>query len=119
MADFIAPPIDRTWAAIESRLDRNPFGDDFNTAHEACTRYANDPGRLALTIRHDDGSADRWTYQQLDRQAAKAARVFARAGLRPGDRVAGLLSTGRELDHRSRGLAIGIGVCATLRWFRG
>ncbi|MBU8834330.1 AMP-binding protein [Mycolicibacterium goodii] len=83
---------DRAWAVIESRLDRDPFGADFNTAHEACIRYASDPGRMALTIRHEDGSADRWTYHDLDREAAKAARVFARAGLRPGDRVAGLLS---------------------------
>jgi acetyl-CoA synthetase len=75
-------PVDRAWTAIESRLDRNPFGDDFNTAHEACSRYAADPAR----------SSDRWTYHELDRQAAKAARVFARAGLRRGDRVAGLLS---------------------------
>ena len=87
-----AQAIDRVWAAIESRLDRDPFDDNFNTAHEACTRYAGAPGRLALTVRHPDGSSDRWTYQQLDRQAAKAARVFARAGLRPGDRIAGLLS---------------------------
>lgn len=84
--------LDRVWAAVESQLDRDPFGDNFNTAHEACTRYAGDPGRRALTVRHADGSSDRWTYQQLDRQAAKAARVFARAGLRPGDRIAGLLS---------------------------
>lgn len=87
-----ASTTDRAWAAIESQLDRDPFGADFNTAHEACTRYASDPGRPALTIRHEDGSADRWTYSELDRQAAKAARVFVRAGLRPGDRVAGLLS---------------------------
>jgi acetyl-CoA synthetase len=87
-----ASSIDRAWAAIESRLDRDPFGDDFNTTHEACSRYASDRARLALTVRHEDGSSDRWTYHELDRQAAKAARVFARAGLRPGDRVAGLLS---------------------------
>lgn len=92
MRDFSATANDRTWARIESMLDRDPFGDDFNTAHEVCTRYAADPGRPVLTIRHEDGSSDRWTYHQLDRQAAKAARVFARAGLRPGDRVAGLLS---------------------------
>lgn len=92
MPDYNVSVTDRAWALIESRLDRNPFGDDFNTAHEACTRYAADPGRMALTVRHDDGSADHWTYHELDRQAAKAARVFARAGLRPGDRVAGLLS---------------------------
>jgi acetyl-CoA synthetase len=87
-----APAIDREWAAIESRLDRDPFGDNFNTAHEACTRFAADPSRLALTVRHEDGSSDRWTYHELDKQAARAARVFAQAGLRQGDRVAGLLS---------------------------
>jgi acetyl-CoA synthetase len=87
-----APPLDRVWAGIESRLDRDPFGADFNTTHEICTRYANDRGRMALTVRHDDGSSDRWTFADLDRQAAKAARVFAGAGLHPGDRVAGLLS---------------------------
>jgi acetyl-CoA synthetase len=87
-----APAIDREWAAIEFRLDRDPFGDNFNTAHEACTRFAADPGRLALTVCHEDGSSDRWTYHELDKQAARAARVFAKAGLRPGDRVAGLLS---------------------------
>lgn len=92
MRDLVTPSIDRTWAGIESRLDRDPFGDDFNTTHETCTRYAADRARLALTIRHEDGSSDRWTYHELDRQAAKAARVFEQAGLRPGDRVAGLLS---------------------------
>lgn len=92
MTDSITPPTDSMWAQIESRLDRNPFGEDFNTAHETCSRYAADRSRLALTIRHDDGSVERWTYHELDRQAAKAARVFAHAGLRPGDRVAGLLS---------------------------
>ncbi|QHE70641.1 AMP-binding protein [Rhodococcus sp. WAY2] len=80
------------WQDIESLLDRDPFGGDFNTAHEICTRYAADPNRLALTVRHEDGSADRWTYHELDRLAAKAARVFARAGLIRGDRVGGLLS---------------------------
>lgn len=84
--------VEQAWDAIESRLDRDPFGPDFNTAHEACSRYATDPGRLALTVRHEDGSADQWSYRELDRQAAKAARVFARAGLRRGDRVAGLLT---------------------------
>ncbi|EKT84014.1 acetate--CoA ligase [Rhodococcus opacus M213] len=80
------------WQDLESLLDRDPFGGDFNTAHEICTRYAADPNRVALTVRHEDGSADRWTYRELDRLAAKAARVFARAGLTRGDRVGGLLS---------------------------
>ncbi|MGW4068620.1 AMP-binding protein [Nocardia grenadensis] len=83
---------ERIWADIESGLDRDPFGGDFNTAHEICTRYAADPRRVALIVRHEDGTADRWTYRELDRQAAKAARLFAKAGLRQGDRVGGLLS---------------------------
>ncbi|QXF84295.1 acyl--CoA ligase (plasmid) [Rhodococcus pyridinivorans] len=90
--DKLASSADGVWQDIESLLDRDPFGGDFNTAHEICTRYATDPNRLALTVRHDDGSSDRWTYRELDRLAAKAARVFARAGLTRGDRVGGLLS---------------------------
>ena len=87
-----SPALAAAWQDIESLLDRDPFGGDFNTAHEICTRYAADPNRVALTVRHEDGSADRWTYFELDRLAAKAARVFARAGLKRGDRVGGLLS---------------------------
>ncbi|MFC0453558.1 AMP-binding protein [Rhodococcus jostii] len=92
------------WHEIESLLDRDPFGGDFNTAHEICTRYASDPNRLALTVRHEDGSADRWTYRELDRLAAKAARVFADAGLKRGDRVAGLLS--RQVESWITALAV-------------
>jgi acetyl-CoA synthetase len=83
---------DRIWSAIEARLDRDPHGPDFNTAHEACGRYANDPHRMAMIVRSESGTATHWTFHELDRHAAKAARVFARAGLRPGDRIAGLLS---------------------------
>lgn len=86
------PASNGAWAAIESLLDRDPFGEDFNTAHETCTRYAGDASRLALTVRHADGGSDSWTYRELDRQSAKAARVFAQAGMRRGGRVAGLLS---------------------------
>jgi len=92
------------WQDIESLLDRDPFGGDFNTAHEICTRYATDPNRVALTVRHEDGSADRWTYRELDRLAAKAARVFARAGLKRGDRVGGLLS--RQVESWITALAV-------------
>lgn len=79
------------WDEVESGLSRDP-ATGFNTAHEACGRYAGEPGRLALVVRHADGSSERWTCRELDRAAARAAALFARAGLRPGDRVAGLLS---------------------------
>jgi len=99
-----SPALAAAWQDIESLLDRDPFGGDFNTAHEICTRYAADPNRVALTVRHEDGSADRWTYFELDRLAAKAARVFARAGLKRGDRVGGLLS--RQVESWITALAV-------------
>ncbi|QPP09200.1 acyl--CoA ligase [Streptomyces bathyalis] len=80
-----------TWTQIEAALSRDP-AEGFNSAQEACSRYADEPGRLALIVRHADGTSERWTYRELDRAAAKAGRMFARAGLRRGDRVAGLLS---------------------------
>ncbi|PYE11864.1 acetyl-CoA synthetase [Williamsia limnetica] len=90
--DVPASSLVSAWKDIESMLDHDPFGDDFNTAHEICSRYASEPERIALTVRHEDGTADRWTYHELDRLASKAARVFANAGLTRGDRVGGLLS---------------------------
>ncbi|MDF3308572.1 AMP-binding protein [Rhodococcus sp. T2V] len=99
-----SPALAAAWQDIESLLDRDPYGGDFNTAHEICTRYTADPNRVALTVRHEDGSADRWTYFELDRLAAKAARVFARAGLKRGDRVGGLLS--RQVESWITALAV-------------
>ncbi|MGC0366483.1 acetyl-CoA synthetase [Rhodococcus sp. 27YEA15] len=92
-----------TWESIESRMDKNPFGPDFNTAHEICTRYANNTGMLAISVVHENLSVERWTFSELDRQASKAARMFAQAGLQPGDRVAGLLS--RQIESWITALA--------------
>ncbi|PXY30016.1 AMP-binding protein [Prauserella endophytica] len=78
------------WDEIEAGLSTAP--NRLNTAQEACGRYTGQRGRLALVVRHADGSGERWTYRELYRAASRAARAFARAGLRPGDRVAGLLS---------------------------
>ncbi|MBN9743492.1 acetate--CoA ligase [Amycolatopsis sp. A1MSW2902] len=83
--------VDNVWREVEASLSVNP-AEALNTAQEACGRYANDRGRLALVVRHADGSSERWTYRELYHAAARTARVFANAGLRPGDRVAGLLS---------------------------
>ncbi|MFX0574396.1 AMP-binding protein [Nocardia nepalensis] len=82
---------DDVWAHVEAQLSENP-AISLNTAQEACGRYVTQRGRLALTVRHADGSRERWTYQELYTAAAKTARMFATAGLRPGDRIAGVLS---------------------------
>jgi acetyl-CoA synthetase len=88
-------PAERVWHEVEAGVSRDP-ATGLNTAHEVCGRYAGEAGRLALVVRRADGSAQRWTYRDLDRAAARAAAVFARAGLRRGDRVAGVLSRQAE-----------------------
>ncbi|MEU6645638.1 AMP-binding protein [Saccharomonospora sp. NPDC046836] len=83
-------PVDTVWDEVEAGLSTEPGR--LNTAQEVCGRHVGEHGRLALIVRHPDGSGERWTYRELYRAAAKTARVFERAGLRAGDRVAGLLS---------------------------
>jgi acetyl-CoA synthetase len=99
--------VDQVWSAAVAGLDGDP-SEGLNTAWECCERYAGDRGRLALTVRHADGSSERWTYFELARAAAQAARVFARAGLRPGDRVAAVLS--RQVEAW---------ICALAAWRAG
>jgi acetyl-CoA synthetase len=82
---------ERVWAAVENGLSVDPRR-GVNTAVEACGRYAAQAGRLALVVCEPDGSAQRWTYADLDANAARCARVFATAGLRRGDRVAAVLT---------------------------
>lgn len=85
------PPAAQVWERIVGSLSQDP-SDSFNTFEEACGRWAGDRSKLAMIFRHPDGSSERWTYTELAREAARIARVFAEAGLRPGDRVAAVLS---------------------------
>lgn len=82
---------DEVWAAAEARLDR-PVSEGLNGAHEACDRWARDRARLGLIVRDGDGNSERWTYAELSRASRRLARVFHDLGLRPGDRVAALLT---------------------------
>lgn len=79
-----------------------------NTFQEACGRWASDRSKLAMVVRHQDGSSERWTYHALAREAARASRVFERAGLRPGDRVAAVLT--RQIEAW---------ICALAAWRSG
>ena len=85
------PSPETVWDTVEAGLSRDPRT-GMNTAVEACGRHARGPARLALIVHDGAGGSQRWTYQDLDRLAARAARVFHRAGLRAGDRVAAVLS---------------------------
>lgn len=85
------PSAAEVWLGVVSRLSYDP-AEQLNTFHESCGRWAADPGRLALVVRHADGSSQRWTYAELSRAAASASSVLASMGLRRGDRVASVLS---------------------------
>jgi acetyl-CoA synthetase len=79
------------WRAAEARLDW-PIERGLNTAHECADRWARDRARLAMIIRHPDGSSDRWTYAELARTSSRLASAWTAAGLVRGDRVAALVN---------------------------
>ena len=85
------PPPGEVWAKVVNGLDQDP-AEGLNTARECCDRHAGDRSRLAITVRHPDGQSQRWTYFDLAHHASMAADVFAKAGLKRGDRVAAVLS---------------------------
>ncbi|MDE2362139.1 MAG: AMP-binding protein [Hyphomicrobiales bacterium] len=62
-----------------------------NVCVECCDRWAGDPGRLALRWRDADGRAKDVTFAALRDASARFANLLVRLGVRPGDRVAGML----------------------------
>lgn len=99
-----AHTVDETWSRVIADLATDDPARAFNLAHEACGRYASDRGRLALIVRNADGTSERWTFFELDRAAARVAAAFADAGLRPGDRVAAVLS--RQIETWITAMAV-------------
>ncbi|MCW3472710.1 AMP-binding protein [Rhodococcus pyridinivorans] len=82
--------VDDYWAKAESRADW-PLSRGLNLAHECCDRWAVDRSRIAMSIHEPDGSVRRWTYYELMRASSEVANAFEAAGLKRGDRVAGIL----------------------------
>jgi acetyl-CoA synthetase len=99
--------IDEYWAMAEAGLDR-PIAEGFNSAHEACDRWARDRARLAMIVRHPDGSSDRWTFADMSEASCRLANALTEAGLKPGDRFAALLDQGVEAF-----------ICALAAWRSG
>jgi acetyl-CoA synthetase len=100
--DFVAELIaerhmslDDFWKTAEARLDW-PISKGLNTAHEACDRWARDRARLALILIHPDGRREPWTFAELSRASNQLATAWLSAGLRRGDRVAGLVGQQSE-----------------------
>ena len=101
------PPAEDVWAHVVRGLDQDP-AEGLNTARECCDRHTVDRSRLAITVRHAHGQSQRWTYFDLARHASLAADMFAKAGLRRGDRVAAVLS--RQIETW---------ICALAAWRSG
>jgi len=64
---------------------------DFNIAHYACRRWADDPGRVALHWEDEAGRRETWTYRQLQEAANRLSNALASHGIARGDRVALIL----------------------------
>ncbi|MDW2778814.1 acyl-CoA synthetase [Pseudomonas sp. YQ_6] len=67
-----------------------------NACVECCDRHAGD-GRLALIHEDRDGNSARYSFDQLQVQAARFANVLKAQGVGAGDRVAGLMPRTPEL----------------------
>ncbi|SNZ21509.1 acyl-CoA synthetase [Cohaesibacter gelatinilyticus] len=64
----------------------------YNIGHDVCDKWAEqDPNRIALYHRLDDGSLTPISYGSLREQSNQLANCLQRAGLKPEDRVALLL----------------------------
>lgn len=85
------PQPELVWKHVVESLHQDPT-EGLNTHRESCARWASDRGRIALIVREADGTSQRWTFFELDREAARVGRVFADAGLQPGDRIAAVVS---------------------------
>uniref|UniRef100_UPI0038CBF87A acyl-CoA synthetase n=1 Tax=Falsiroseomonas oryzae TaxID=2766473 RepID=UPI0038CBF87A len=67
-----------------------------NIAHEACERWADGTGRLALIHLHESGAVERLTFDELHRRACRLANTLEAHGIARGDRVGVLLPQGAE-----------------------
>ncbi|MDZ3990897.1 AMP-binding protein [Pseudomonas sp. Teo4] len=67
-----------------------------NACVECCDRHAGS-GKLALIWEGRDGEGQRYSFDQLQQQAARFANVLKAQGVEAGDRVAGLMPRTPEL----------------------
>jgi acetyl-CoA synthetase len=64
---------------------------DFNIAAMCCSRWTEDPDRLAILFEDDAGNASSLSYAELQRDANRLSNLLARLGVARGDRVAIIL----------------------------
>lgn len=72
------------------------FKNGINAAIECCDRHA-EAGRVALNWEAQDGRSASYTFEQLRELSSRFANFLVSQGVKPGDRVAGLLPRTPEL----------------------
>ena len=60
----------------------------YNIGVDACDKWADGSGRLALIYEKSDGAQSRYTFDQIKALSNRLANSMARHGVRRGDRVA-------------------------------
>ncbi|HZF74766.1 MAG TPA: AMP-binding protein, partial [Acetobacteraceae bacterium] len=85
----LLPPGD-SYAEVRARF-RWDIPARCNIAEEACDRWADGSGRLAMVHLAEDGAVARLTFDDLHLLSCRLANVLEAAGVARGDRVAVLL----------------------------
>lgn len=78
------------YATLRARFRWN-LPESCNIAEEACDRWADGSGRLALIHLREDGRVERLSFDDLHRLSCRLANVLAASGVARGDRVGVLL----------------------------
>ncbi|HCA16414.1 MAG TPA: AMP-dependent synthetase [Alcaligenes faecalis] len=68
----------------------------YNIAQDACDKWADGSGRLALIQQQSDGQIKRYTFDQLKTWSDSLAAAWQAQGIQAGDRIAILLAQGLE-----------------------
>lgn len=77
------------WKNYEDLYDafEHQVPEKFNIATYACSRWANDKGRVALFGDTSDGESQTYTYWQLENITNRLSNYFQKRGIEPGDRI--------------------------------
>ena len=83
------------WSEVHEALGWRP-GEKVSLGHTIVDRHASS-GRVALIAVGRDGRERRYSFAELSEASSRFANLLTRLGVKPGDRVAGLMPRGAEV----------------------
>ena len=88
------PLIDPTQTSFDKIYEnfRWNIPDKLNIAHQVCERHQNEPDRIAIFYENAAGDKSTFSFGQLKKLSDQFANVLKNFGVKPGDRVAIVLS---------------------------